>query len=239
VSTKKNTILVVDDEPQTKKMLEIVLAKDDFSVESCKTGRQAVSLAITLKPDLILLDLNLPDMNGNDVISALREWSQVPIIILTARFENEDVMRALDLGADDYVIKPFHMGILQARINACLRKGAVHQTGEPELVNGALRMNLVRHEVSLGGIVVSFTPKEYNLLRYFMIHCGKMLTHKDILHEVWGSGHGDDAQYLRVFIGQIREKIEKNPAMPVVITTEPGVGYRMEIAALAAQLVIP
>jgi two-component system KDP operon response regulator KdpE len=239
MSEKKNTILVIDGEPQTKKMLEIVLAETDFNVEECKTGKQAVSLSITLKPDLILLDLNLPDMNGNDVITALREWSQVPIIILTARFENEDVMKALDLGADDYVIKPFHMGILQARINACLRKGAVHQTGEPELVNGALRMDLVRHEVFLGDNVVPFTPKEYNLLRYFMVHCGKMLTHKDILHEVWGSGHGDDAQYLRVFIGQIREKIEINPAIPVMITTEPGVGYRMEIAELAAQLVSP
>lgn len=237
VSSKKNTVLVVDDEPQTKRMLEIVLDSKEFTIEECLTGKQAVSLSITLKPDLVLLDLNLPDMNGNDVITALREWSQVPIIILTSRFENEDVMKALDLGADDYVIKPFHMGILQARINACLRKAAVHQTGEPHLINGALRMDLVQHKVFLGDSLISFTPKEYNLLRYFMVHCGKMLTHKDILHEVWGNGHSGDAQYLRVFIGQIREKLGKNPDMPVLITTEAGVGYRLEIAELAVQLI--
>jgi two-component system KDP operon response regulator KdpE len=234
MSEKKNIVLVVDDEPQTKKMLEIVLDEARFQVEACTLGKKAVSLSITLKPDIILLDLNLPDINGNEVITALREWSQVPIIILTARAENEDVVKALTLGADDYVIKPFNMSILQARINACLRKAAVHQTGEPELVNGPLRMDLVRHQVFLDDTLVPFTPKEYNLLRYFMAHCGKMLTHRDILHEVWGKAHGDDAQYLRVFIGQLREKIEKNPAVPLIITTELGVGYRMEIAELIA-----
>lgn len=237
MAEKKNTILVVDNEPQTKKMLQIVLSENDFIVEECKTGKQAVSLCITLKPDLVLMDLNLPDINGNDVITALREWTQVPIIILTARFANEDVVQALDLGADDYVIKPFNMSILQARINACLRKSAVQETGEPQLINGLLRMDLVRHQVYLGNVSVAFTPKEYNLLRFFMVHCGKMLTHREILHEVWGSAHGDDAQYLRVFIGQIREKIEVNPSIPVMITTEPGVGYRMELAEVIPQLI--
>lgn len=230
MSEKKNTILVVDSEPQTKKMLEIVMAGSSFTIEECRTGKQAVSLSITLKPDLILLDLNLSDMNGNDVITALREWSQVPIIVLTSRSANEDVVKALDLGADDYVIKPFNMSVLQARINASLRSAAVLETGEPQLVNGLLRMDLVRHQVFLDDTLVPFTPKEYNLLRYFMIHCGKMLTHKQILDEVWGSAHGSDTQYLRVFIGQIREKIEINPSIPVRITTEAGVGYRMELA---------
>jgi two-component system KDP operon response regulator KdpE len=229
---KKNKILVVDNEPQTKRMLEIVMAGSGFSVEECTKGKQAVSLSITLKPDLILLDLNLPDINGTEVITAIREWSQVPIIVLTARATNEDVVQALNLGADDYVTKPFHMAILQARINACLRKAAVHQTGEPELVNGPLRMDLVQHQVFLDDMLISFTPKEYNLLRYFMVHCGKMLTHKQILNEVWGSAHSDDAQYLRVFVGQIREKIEINPAIPLMITTELGVGYRMEVSEL-------
>jgi two-component system KDP operon response regulator KdpE len=171
-------------------------------------------------------------MNGVELIASVREWSQVPIIILTARAANEDVVQALNLGADDYVTKPFNIAVLQARINACLRKSAVQQTGEPQLVNGPLRMDLVQHQVYLDNLLISFTPKEYNLLRYFMLHCGKMLTHKQILNEVWGSAHGDDAQYLRVFVGQIREKIEINPAIPVMITTELGVGYRMEIAEL-------
>lgn len=229
---KKNTILVVDDEPQTKRMLEIVLSELGFNIEECKSGKKAVSLSITLKPNIILLDLNLPDINGTEIITALREWSQVPIIVLTARSTDEDVVQALDLGADDYITKPFNVAVLLARINACLRKSAVHQTGEPQLVNGPLRMDLVQHQVYLDDVLISFTPKEYNLLRYFMVHRGKMLTHKQILNEVWGSAHGDDAQYLRVFIGQIREKIEVNPAIPVIITTELGVGYRMEIAEL-------
>jgi two-component system KDP operon response regulator KdpE len=232
VSEKKNTILVVDNEPQTKRMLEIVLSELGFSIEECKLGKKAVSLSITLKPNIILLDLNLPDINGTEIITAIREWSQVPIIVLTARSTNEDVVQALNLGADDYVTKPFNVTVLLARINACLRKAAVHQTGEPQLVNGPLRMDLVQHQVYLDNLLIPFTPKEYNLLRYFMVHCGKMLTHKQILNEVWGSAHGDDAQYLRVFVGQIREKIEINPAIPVMITTELGVGYRMEIAEL-------
>jgi two-component system KDP operon response regulator KdpE len=229
---KKNTILVVDNEPQTKRMLEIVLSELGFRIEECKLGKKAVSLSIMLKPNIILLDLNLPDINGTEIITAIREWSQVPIIVLTARNTNEDVVQALNLGADDYITKPFNVAVLLARINACLRKAAVHQTGEPQLVNGPLRMDLVQHQVYLDDVLVSFTPKEYNLLRYFMVHCGKMLTHKQILNEVWGSAHGDDAQYLRVFVGQIREKIEVNPAIPVIITTELGVGYRMEIAEL-------
>ncbi len=227
---KKNTILVVDNEPQTKKMLEIVFAEQGFTVEGCNKGKQAVSLSITLKPNIVLLDLNLPDMNGTGVITALREWSQVPIIVLTARSTDEDVVQALNLGASDYVTKPFNMNVLQARINATLRASAVQETGEPQLTNGLLRMDLVKHQVFLSDKLISFTPKEYNLLRYFMVNCGKMLTHKQILHEVWGTAHGDNAQYLRVFIGQIREKIEEDPAVPVIITTELGVGYRMEIA---------
>ncbi|MDP2206799.1 MAG: response regulator transcription factor, partial [Alphaproteobacteria bacterium] len=136
-----------------------------------------------------------------------------------------------NLGADDYVTKPFNSSVLEARINACLRKGAIQETGEPSLVNGLLRMDLVRHQVYLDETLIALTPKEYNLLRYLMIHRGKMLTQKQILTEVWGPAHSDDSQYLRVFIGQIRAKIEKDPANPVVITTEPGVGYRMEEAA--------
>lgn len=228
MAKKKATILVVDSEPQTKKMLEIMLAENQFHIEASTTGKQSVGLCISLKPDIVLLELDLPDMSGYDVIAALRQWSQVPIIIVTARFENKDIVKALDLGADDYVTKPFNSSVLEARINACLRKGAIQDSGEPSLVNGDLRMDLVRHQVFLDARLVPLTPKEYNLLRYMMIHRGKMLTQKQILTEVWGAAHSADTQYLRVFIGQIRSKIEKDPANPVVITTEPGVGYRLE-----------
>jgi two-component system KDP operon response regulator KdpE len=213
-------------------MLDIVLDADAFIVEECVTGKEATRLGVSLKPDLVLLDLNLPDMNGNDVITSLRTWSQVPIIVLTARSTNLDTVTALNLGADDYVTKPFNMGVLEARINANLRQSAVREVGEPELTNGSLRMDLVRHEVYIDGMLVPFTPKEYDLLRHFMVHCGKMLTHKELLKEVWGSAHGADTQYLRVFIGQIREKIQTVPSAPMFITTEPGIGYRMELMDL-------
>lgn len=225
---KKNTILVVDKEPQTFKLLHVVLDDQDFEVVECLTGKQAISLCASTKPDIILIDLEMPDIKGEDIIMAIREWTQTPIIILSANKTNEDVINGLNMGADDYVIKPFNTDVLRARINASLRKSAVQQAGEPELSNGPLRMDLVRHEVYLNDTLIGFTPKEYNLLRFFMTHCGIMLGHREILNKVWGSAHSDDTQYLRVFIGQIREKIEADPAQPVIITTELGIGYRME-----------
>lgn len=230
MSKEKATILVVDSEPQTKRMLEIMLKEGTFRIEACTTGKQSINLCISLKPDIVLLELDLPDMSGHDVIAALRQWSQVPVIIVTSRVENSDIVKALNLGADDYVTKPFNSDVLEARINASLRKGAIQDSGEPSLLNGILRMDLVRHQVFLAEKLIPLTPKEYNLLRYLMIHRGKMLTHRQILNEVWGPAHVNDSQYLRVFIGQIRAKIEKDPLNPVMITTEPGVGYRMEAA---------
>jgi two-component system KDP operon response regulator KdpE len=234
VSKKKNTILIVDSDQQAQKMLYVVLNEEDFKLVDCPTGKQAASLVVSTKPDLMLLDLNLPDMDGGDLITALREWSEVPIIILSARSHDNDVVKALNMGADDYVIKPYSADILLARVNAALRSSAVKEMGTPELVNGLLRMDLVRHEVFLNNELIAFTPKEYNLLRYFMINCGKMLSHREILKEVWGGAHVEDTQYLRVFIGQIREKIEKDPSVPVLIMTEPGIGYRMEVAEIVA-----
>jgi two-component system KDP operon response regulator KdpE len=225
---KKNTILIVEDEPQIRKMLALVLEEEHFEIIECETGKSAVRLNVSAKPDLILLDLGLPDMDGRDVVTALREWCQAPIIILSARGSDKDVIELLDHGADDYVIKPFNCDVLRARINAALRKSAINVTGEPELKNGPLRMDLVRHQVFLGDELITLTPKEYNLLRYFIIHCGKMLSHKDILREVWGAAHTEDTQYLRVFVGQLRGKLETNPALPAIITTELGIGYRME-----------
>lgn len=233
MNTKKNTILVIDTDPQTQKMLSLILDTPDFKVVGCETGKQGVQFCASSKPDLVLLALNLPDMEGKNVITDIREWSQTPIIVLSENAADANVIVALDMGADDYVVKPFNVDVLYARINASLRKSAIHETGEPELYNGPLRMDLVRHEVYLHNELLAFTPKEYNLLRYFITHRGKMLTHRQILHEVWGAAHSDDTQYLRVFIGQLREKIEIDPASPKLITTEAGIGYRMEIAKAA------
>lgn len=230
MAERKNTVLIVDDEPQIRKMLNIFLDASDFRIEESDSGKQAMRLAASIKPDIVLLDLGLPDMDGKDVIPALRQWSQVPIIILSVRSGDEEVAQALNMGADDYVIKPFNPDVLLARINANLRKSAVREAGEPELSNGSVRMDMVRHEVFVRGEKVGFTPKEYELLRYFLVHRGKMLTHKQILKEVWGPAHSEDTQYLRVYVGQVREKVEENPAAPTLIVTEPGIGYRMEVA---------
>lgn len=232
MSKKKNTILVVDSCPQTQKMIAIVLDGANFTLINCPTGKQAVRLAVSTKPDIVLLDLDLTDTQGIDVITALREWSAIPIIILSARANDTDVVEALNIGANDYVIKPFSIDVLLARINAALRTSAVKETGESMLVNGLLRMDLARHEVFLNNKLLSFTPKEYSLLRFFMIHRGKMLSHREILKEVWGNAHGEDTQYLRVFVGQIRKKIDKKSSDPSLIVTEAGIGYRMEIAEI-------
>ncbi len=225
---KKNTILVVDDEPSIQKMLGILLDVQNYKIVESLTGKQGVRMAASIKPDLILLDLGLPDMDGKDVIAAIREWSQIPIIVLSACSVDEEIINALNIGANDYVTKPFNVEILLARMNAALRSGAVRENGESELTNGAIRVDLVRHEVFVNNKLTPFTPKEYDLLRYFIVNRGKMLTHREILKSVWGAAHAEDTTYLRVYIGQIREKIEANTSHPKFITTEPGIGYRME-----------
>ncbi len=225
---KKNTILVVDDEMQIRKMLGIFLDASNFKIEESDSGQRAIRMCVSVKPDLVILDLGLPDMDGKDVITEIRAWSQVPIIVLSVRAADEEIVAALDRGADDYVVKPFNADVLMARVNANLRKAAVREAGEPELVNGPIRMDLMRHETFFNGEKMALTPKEYELLRYFMINRGKMLTHKQILKEIWGPAHSEDTQYVRVYIGQLREKLEADLASPKFIITEPGIGYRME-----------
>ncbi len=227
--TKKNTILVVDQEPQTFKIMNLILSDREFKVIECTTGKQAVQLCASLKPDIILLDLYMPDMSGSEVIKSIREWSQATVIIVSSHETNEDVVEGLNMGADDYVIKPFNTDVLRARINASLRTSYVREVEHSELTNGPLRIDLMQHQVFLDDTLISLTPKEYDLLSYFITHKGKMLPHRDILRKVWGPAHSEDTQYLRVFVGQIREKIELHPAIPVMITTELGIGYRMEM----------
>lgn len=225
---KKNVILIIEDEQPIRKMLTIVLEAKNFKVVEASSGAEGARLAASVKPDLVILDLGLPDKDGKDVITDIREWSHLPIIICSVRNDDTEVIAALEKGADDYITKPFNPEILLARVMANLRKSVVQEAGEPELSNGDIRMDLVRHEVFFRDEKFPFTPKEYELLRYFMVNCGKMLTHKQILKDVWGPAHADDMQYLRVYISQLREKIERDDVEYSYIITEPGIGYRME-----------
>ncbi|MBX7147211.1 MAG: response regulator transcription factor [Alphaproteobacteria bacterium] len=229
MSEKKSTILIIEDELPIRKLLTITLEGKGYKVVDADQGRMGARLAASVKPELILLDLGLPDIDGKEVIQTVREWSQVPIIICSVRNDDEEMIKAFEMGADDYVIKPFNPDVLLARIYANIRKSATEVAGEPELANGKIRMDLVRHEVFLDDIKTPLTPKEYELLRYFLINRGKMLTHKQILKEVWGAAHSENMQYLRVYVSQLREKIENKSDDQVYITTEPGIGYRMEI----------
>ena len=235
MNQRKNTVLVIEDELPIRKLFNISLEDAGYKVVECDNGNEGMRLVASVRPELILLDLGLPDIDGKEIISKLREWTQIPIIVCSVRDGDDDIIQALERGADDYVTKPFNPDVLLARIHANLRKAVTQEAGEPELTNGAIRMDLVRHEVFLNNEKKVFTPKEYDLLRYFMVNRGKMLTHKEILKQVWGSAHGADTTYLRVYIGQIREKIEENTATPVFITTEPGIGYRMEVIQPAAK----
>lgn len=225
---KKNTILIIEDESSIRKLLSISLDGAGYKTVECDNGKEGMRLAVSVKPEMILLDLGLPDIDGKTVIKEIREWSQLPIIVCSVRNSDEEIIAALDAGADDYITKPFNPNVVLARIHANLRKAVTHEAGEPELTNGRIRMDLVRHEVYLDGKKTFFTPKEYNLLRYFIVNIGKMLTHKQILQDVWGHAHVNDMQYLRVYVSQLREKIEADPAAPAYIVTEPGIGYRMD-----------
>jgi len=200
----KNTILVVDDEAAARKMLGLVLHVPEYKIEESETGKQALRMAHSIKPDLVLLNLELSDIDGKQVLRQIRERAHMPIIALSEQPQDEDIVAALDAGADDYIARPFHAGVLMAKVRANLRKAAVKEAGEPELINGPLRMDLVRHETTIHGRKITLTPKEYRLLRFLMIHRGKMLTHQQILVEVWGASHTSNPQYLRVYIGQLR-----------------------------------
>lgn len=233
MNLKKNTVLIIEDEPPIRKLLMIILDGNGFKAVDADNGQMGARMAASVKPELIILDLGLPDIDGKEVITMIRQWSQVPIIVCSVRSDDGEVIKALELGADDYVTKPFNPDILVARIHANLRKSVTKEAGEPELVNGTIKMDLVRHEVFLNGEKAEFTPKEYDLLRYFLVNRGKMLTHKQLLKDVWGPAHSEDMQYLRVYISQLREKLDKVEAQKPYIVTEPGIGYRMEIQEAA------
>lgn len=222
------SVLVVDDEPAIHRFMAPALAANGYEALRADTGEQALSMTVNRRPDIIVLDLGLPDMDGKEVIRRLREWSDTPIVVLSARDREAEKIAALDLGADDFVNKPFGVGELMARLRAALRH-RMQVKGEIAVLKlGALSVDVPRHRATRGDEDIKLTPKEFDLLAFLVRHAGKVLTHRHILREVWGPAHEADTQYLRVYIGQLRAKIEDDPANPAVILTEPGVGYRIQ-----------
>jgi two-component system KDP operon response regulator KdpE len=219
-------VLVVDDEQAIRRFLKVTLSSQAYEVVEATSGQEALSEAATHKPNIVILDLGLPDIDGVEVTRLLRQWTQVPIIILSVRGSESDKIAALDAGADDYLTKPFGVGELLARLRASLRRAA-RTTGEPVFANGSLKVDLERRVVTVSEREVQLTPHEYELLRVFITHAGKVLTHRHLLREVWGAEYGEEFHMLHVHISNLRRKIEPNPARPQFIISEPGVGYRL------------
>jgi two-component system KDP operon response regulator KdpE len=220
-------VLVVDDEPQIRRVMRLILAGENYEVIEARSGEAALLRFREFLPDLVLLDLNMPGMSGLETCRIIRETSDVPIVVLTVRHEEEEKVEALDAGADDYVTKPFGKKELLARIRAALRRSPVSSTaGLRTFVSGDLEIDFEARKISSGKKSVRLTPKEFDLLRYLVSHAGKPVPHRELLQAVWGPDYGDQTDYLRVFITHLRKKIETNPARPQYILTEPWIGYR-------------
>jgi two-component system, OmpR family, KDP operon response regulator KdpE len=219
-------ILVIDDEAQIRKLLRLSLDAHGFRVAEADSAKEGIRQATAIKPDLILLDLGLPDMDGLDVIKSFREWTKVPVIILSVKNSEQDKITLLDAGANDYITKPFSIGELLARIRATLRH-SLPETVEGVLALGNLVIDFSRRIVTKNGEEVKLTPTEYSLLRLLARNADKVITQSQIIHELWSSQAYPDTSYLRVFVLQLRRKIEDNPSNPKIILTEPGVGYRL------------
>jgi two-component system KDP operon response regulator KdpE len=228
MTSDRATVLVIDDEPPIRRLLRTTLAVQDYRVIEAADGREGLSLLRHERPDLLLLDLGLPDIDGLELIRMIRAESPVPIIVLSSRDDERGKVEALDLGADDYVTKPFGMEELVARLRAALRHRLQQQGSRPLFRSGDLTVDLVRRIVTVRGEEVKLSPKEYDLLQQFVLHAGKVLTHRHLLREVWKDETGGDVQYLRVYVRQLRQKIEADPERPAHILTEPGVGYRLQ-----------
>ena len=220
-------VLVVDDEAPIRRYLRAALGAQGFTVHETATGSEAINAVLGYRPDIIILDLGLPDIDGIEVTRRLREWSQTPIIVLSVREAEQDKIAALDAGADDYLTKPFGTGELLARMRVALRK-QVTSTNEPVFKIGGLKMDLSHRLVTVEAKEIQLTPTEYDLLKALVTHAGKVLTHRQLLHQVWGEGY-DDMHILRVNISNLRGKLEPDASRPTYIHTEPGVGYRLKI----------
>jgi two-component system KDP operon response regulator KdpE len=222
-------ILVIEDDPQIRKFLRAILSAEDYRFYEAITGTEGLAQASARTPDLVLLDLGLPDLDGIEVVRRIREWSQMPILVISARDRERDKIEALDAGADDYVTKPFAPGEVLARIRATLRRTAAVEKDQPAamIAFGNVKVDLASRRVFVGDSEVHLTPNEYKVLQVLIRHADKVVTHRQLLNEVWGPEHLEEAQYLRVFVGQLRRKLEDDPARAKYLLTEPGVGYRL------------
>ena len=227
----KGLVLLIEDEPQMRRFLRITLQGHGYRLTEAATGQDGLTQAATRNPDVVLLDLGLPDIDGLEVTKRLREWSQVPVIVLSAREQEDDKIRALDSGADDYLTKPFGAGELLARIRVALRHAAVQRSGTTEsvFVLDNLKVDLANRQVLINDTEIHLTPIEYRLLSILIKHAGKVMTHSQLLREVWGAAYANQNHYLRIYMGQLRHKLETDPARPRFLINEPGIGYRLRI----------
>ncbi|MCA1933882.1 response regulator [Asticcacaulis sp.] len=221
-------VLVIEDDPQVRKFLTITLTSHDYTVIPAETGREGIRLATSVKPDAVLLDLGLPDIDGTEVIGSIRSWSKMPILVVSVRDQEEEKVKAFDLGANDYVTKPFGTAELMARLRASLRDSIVASVEDTRVEVGDLCIDLAAHKVSVRDTPIKLSPKEFALLKVLATHAGKLLTHKYLMQKVWGEAQADDNQYLRIYIAQLRQKLEIDPARDQFIVNEPGIGYRLE-----------
>jgi len=226
MENKGPRILIIDDERQIRRFLRVALASHGYIVKDVGTGKEGVDTVAVFSPDLVVLDLGLPDIDGLDVVRQLREWTTVPIIILSVKEQENDKITALDCGADDYVTKPFGMGELLARIRAAMRH-TVKVDEQPILQFDDLTLDLLHRRVLRDGHEIKLTLTEYEIVKNLAMNAGKVITHSYLLRTVWGPSYEKEVQYLRVYIGQIRRKLERDPSRPRHIITEPGVGYRL------------
>ncbi|MZP29946.1 response regulator [Heliobacterium undosum] len=226
MTNRGQRILVVDDESQIRKMLKVGLSAHEYEVVEADTGRDAIQQVALTHPDLVVLDMGLPDIDGLRVVTELRDWSNVPIIIVSARDQEGEKIAALDAGADDYVTKPFGMGELLARIRVALRN-TMGKEEKPVILLGGLSIDLARRMVAVDGEEIKLTPTEYEMLKLLAVNQGKVVTHRQILRHIWGKAYEQETHYLRVYIRQLRQKIETNPSQPQHLITEPGIGYRL------------
>ena len=221
-------VLVVDDESQIRRFLRASLTGHDYQVVEAANGHDALQQVVAAKPDLMILDLGLPDMDGLEILKRVREWSKMPIIVLSVREREQDKIAALDAGADDYLTKPFGVGELLARMRTAMRH-TLPTEQESTFQSGELRIDFARRQVWVANREIKLTPTEYEILKYLAANAGKVVTHQQLLRQVWGPAYVNEPHYVRVYVGQLRHKIETDPAQPQYILTEPGVGYRLRV----------
>lgn len=226
--TAKTSIVIIEDDAPIRRFLRSTLEAEEFAVFETERGREGLQLAATRKPELLILDLGLPDMDGVDVIRDLRSWSRVPVIVLSARSEETAKVAALDAGADDYLVKPFGTAELLARVRVALRHARRNEDGEAVFAFGDVSLDLAARRVQKNNAEVHLTPIEYRLLATLVAHAGKVLTHRQLLREVWGPNAVEHSHYLRIYMAQLRQKLESDPTQPRHLLTETGVGYRLQ-----------